>query len=108
MKGIKEILESTGLPVQRGVYTGRDKPDAYYTFIRILRESLVNADDRESSSKELYRITLFYKGDFESQLDKTLELLRAAGIYINSVDAENYEPDTGYWMVPVTIEMLKE
>ena len=30
---IQEILESAGLPAQRGVYTGRDKPDAYYTFL---------------------------------------------------------------------------
>lgn len=108
MSSIKEILESAGLPAQRGVYTGKNKPKAYYTFLRLLGASAVNADDRESEHKEMYRVTLFYKGDFEKQLEKTLEVLRAAGAYINSVDAENYEIETGYWIVPITIEILKE
>lgn len=29
------------------------------------------------------------KGDFEAQLDKTKEVLKAAGVYINSIDAES-------------------
>lgn len=108
MSSIKEILESAGLPAQRGVYTGKTKPKAYYTFLRLLGTPVINADDTESESKEMYRVTLFYKGDFEAQLNKTLEVLRAAGIYINSVDAESYETETGYWLVPITIEILKE
>lgn len=108
MSSIKEILESAGLPAQRGVYTGRCKPKAYYTFLRLLGDAVVNADDTESESGEMYRVTLFYKGDFEAQLNKTLEVLRAADVYINSVDTENYETETGYWLVPITIEILKE
>lgn len=108
MSSIKEILESAGLPAQRGVYTGRCKPKAYYTFLRLNGGAAVRADDKESSGRELYRVTLFHKGDFEAQLAKTLEVLQAAGAYINSVDAENYETETGYWLVPITIEILKE
>lgn len=108
MSSIKEILESAGLPAQRGVYTGKTKPKAYYTFLRLLGTPAINADDTESESKEMYRVTLFHKGDFEAQLNKTLEVLRVAGIYINSVDAESYETETGYWLVPITIEILKE
>ena len=74
---IKEILESAGLPAQRGVYTGRDKPDAYYTFLRLLGTPALNADDEEKDSREMYRVTLFHKGDFEAQLDKTKEILKA-------------------------------
>lgn len=76
---IQEILESAGLPAQRGVYTGRDKPDAYYTFLRLLGTPAVNADDEEKERREMYRVTLFHKGDFEAQLDKTKEVLKAAG-----------------------------
>lgn len=108
MSTIKEVLESAGLPAERGVYTGKEKPPAYYTFLRLLKEAAVNADDKEAAGKEMYRVTLFHKGDFEAQLNKTLEVLTAAGAYINSVDAESYETDTGYWLVPITIEMLKE
>lgn len=105
---IQEILESAGLPAQRGVYTGRDKPDAYYTFLRLLGTSAANADDEEKERREMYRVTLFHKGDFEAQLDKTKEVLIAAGVYINSIDAESYETETGYWLVPITVEILKE
>lgn len=108
MDSLKEVLESAGLPAERGIYTGKKKPAAYYTFLRLLKGAAVNADDMESSGRELYRVTLFHKGDFETQLAKTLEVLKAAGAYINSVDTESYETETGYWLVPITIEILKE
>lgn len=108
MGSLKEVLESAGLPAQRGVYTGKKKPAAYYTFLRLLKNAAVSVDDEEKTGKELYRVTLFQKGDFEAQLEKTLETLKAAGYYINSVDNESYETETGYWLVPITIEQLKE
>lgn len=108
MGSLKEVLESAGLPAQRGVYTEKKKPAAYYTFLRLLKSGAVSADDEEKTGKELYRVTLFHKGDFEAQLEKTLKVLKAAGYYINSVDNESYETETGYWLVPITIEELKE
>ena len=78
------------------------------TFLRLLGTPALNADDEEKDSREMYRVTLFHKGDFEAQLDKTKEILKAAGVYINSIDAESYEVETGYWLVPITIEILKE
>ena len=97
---LKEVLESAGLPAQRGVFTGKKK--------RLLGTAAVNADDDESDGKEMYRVTLISKVDFEAQLEKTKEALKAAGFYINSVDMESYETETGYWLVPITIEYLKE
>ena len=108
MDSLQSILESAGLPAERGIYTGKEKPPAYYTFLRLLKEAAVSADDKEAAGKEMYRVTLFHKGDFEAQLNKTLEVLTAAGAYINSVDAETKESDTGYWVLPITIELLKE
>ena len=108
MDSLKKVLESTGLPAQRGVYTGRKKQAAYFTFLRLLKGAAVNADDEESSGRELYRVTLICKGDFEEYLAKALEVMKTAGYYINSVDAESYETETGYWLVPITIEILKE
>lgn len=108
MDSLQSVLESAGLPAERGTFTGKKKPPAYYTFLRLLKGAAVSADDKEAAGKEMYRVTLFHKGDFEAQLNKTLEVLTAAGAYINSVDAESYETDTGYWLVPITIEMLKE
>ena len=108
MDSLKEILESAGLPAQRGGYSGKEKPAAYYTYLRITKGAAVRADDHESCGRELYRVTLFHKGNFEAQLNKTLEVLRAAGFYINSVDTEYLDTETGYWEIPITFEILKE
>ena len=45
MDSLKKILESTGIPAERGVYTGKEKPEAYYTFLRITRNKPIAADD---------------------------------------------------------------
>ena len=108
MDSLQNVLESAGLPAQRGVYTEKKKPAAYYTFLRIMKNAAVNADDKRQGSREMYRVTLFSKVDFEEQLEKTLETLEVAGYYINSVDTEEFETETGYWYVPITIEILKE
>lgn len=108
MDSIKTVLERTGLEVQRGVYTGKKKPAAYFTFLRLIKDAALSTDDKESSGRELYRVTLICRGDFEKQLNTALEVMRAAGYYINSVDAESYETETGYWIVPITVEILKE
>ena len=108
MGSLKKVLESTGIPAQRGVYTGKQKPKAYYTFLLITRDTAASADDKEAVGRELWRVTLFYKGDFEEQLKAAVEALKAAGAYINGVGAESYETDTGYWLVPIDIEILKE
>lgn len=105
---LKEILESTGIPAQRAVWTGKKKPVAYYTFLRLLQDTPLSADDRPEETREMWRITLIHKGDFEAQLNKALKVLENAGYYINSVDPENYETDTGYWIVPITVEWIKE
>jgi len=96
------------LPTQRGVYTGKDKPNQYITWLRIDMSSALNADDEEKLTRATYRVTLFSKGDFEEILQRIKDTLKAAGYYINSVDGELYETATGYWQVPMTIQFLKE
>ena len=108
MAKLKDALESTGLKAQRGVWTGKVKPAAYYTFQRLYKNAAVRADDREQTGRELYRVTLISKRDFEAQLEAVKEALEDAGYYINSIDAESYETETGYWLIPITIEELKE
>lgn len=108
MKNLKEVLESVGLPAQRGIYTAKIKPKRYFTFQRLNTQAAAAADDKEKEEIELWRVTLISKGDFEIILENTKEALRAAGYYINSVDAEILETETGYWLIPITIQILKE
>ena len=107
MVGIKDTLAAL-LPTERGVYTGKDKPNQYCTFTRIMGGAAIRADDVQQVGKETYRVTLYSKSDFEEILQKIIDTLEAAGYYINSQDGENYETDTGYWQVPITIQFIKE
>lgn len=50
MGSLKKVLESTGIPAQRGVYTGKQKPKAYYTFLLITRDTAASADDKEAEA----------------------------------------------------------
>lgn len=76
--------------------------------LQALAERGVGGEKTTAQKKLAKLLTLFHKGDFEAQLDKTKEVLKAAGVYINSIDAESYETETGYWLVPITVEILKE
>jgi hypothetical protein len=99
---------TTLLPTERGVYTGKDKPNQYCVFTRITGGAVVRADDIQQVGQDTYRVTLYSKSDYEDMLQKIIGTLEAAGYYINSQDGENYETDTGYWQVPLTIQIIKE
>lgn len=107
MANIKELLTAL-LPTERGVYTGKDKPKQYCTFTRIMGGAVIRADDTQQVGQDTYRVTLYSKCDFEEMLQKIIDALETAGYYINSQDGENYETDTGYWQVPITIQIIKE
>lgn len=106
MATIQDVLAKV-LPTERGVYTGKDKPTQYITYLRVTAKPDY-ADDEVKEIEELYRVTLYSKTDYENTLDAILKAIDAAGYYLGSVDAENYETETGYWVVPITLSILKE
>lgn len=103
---LSEILNDI-LPAERGIYKSKDKPIQYITFLRISKNSALQADDETDMWKEVYRVNLFSKVDFEERLEELTKKLKKAGYYM-SVDTEDYEVKTGYWKVPITVEYLKE
>ena len=50
MAGIKDTLAAL-LPTERGVYTGKDKPNQYCTFTRIMGGAAIRADDVQQVGK---------------------------------------------------------
>lgn len=102
---LKEILAAI-LPTERLLYTGNNKPRTYCTFQLITQQAAASADDEEILTAGTYRITLFSKGDYESVLNKIITALKDNGYYINSIDGEDYETDTGYYMLPITVQKL--
>lgn len=111
MAKIKEVLEQSGYPVTRLVWKvkkGQEKPGTYYTFQRITRIPVASADDEVKEEAETYLVRIITKDDFEELVNATVENLRKAGYGVTSVDQEAYEEATGYWIVPITIQSVKE
>ena len=111
MAKIKEILEKSGFPAARLVWKvkkGQVKPETYYTFQRVTRIPAISADDEVKDEQETYLVRIITKCDFEALVDKTVKNLREAGYAVTSVDQEAYEEATGYWIVPITTQIVKE
>lgn len=111
MAKIKEILENSGFPAARLVWKvkkGQEKPETYYTFQRITRIPATSADDEVKEEAETYLVRIVTKCDFEALVDNTVKNLREAGYGVTSVDQETYEEATGYWIVPITTQIVKE
>lgn len=111
MAKIKEILEQSGHPAARLVWKvkqGRQKPSTYFTFQRTNWIPTLNADDETKEETETYLVRLITKSDFEDLVKETVDNLRAAGFGVTSVDQELYEEATGYYIVPITVQIIKE
>ena len=111
MASIKEVLQQSGYPAARLVWEvrkGQEKPGTYYTFQRITRQPALMADDEVKEEVETYLVRVITKHDFEILVDTTVKNLRAAGYGVTSVDQESYEDATGYYIVPITTQKVKE
>ena len=111
MASIKEVLQKSGYPAARLVWIvkkGQEKPKTYYTFQRVTRLPAVIADDEVKEEAETYLVRIITKSDFEALVDTTVANLREAGYGVVSVDQEAYEEATGYWIVPITVQKVKE
>lgn len=106
MSSLKEILTAI-VPTERLIYSAKNKPQTYCTFQHVLSKSAQNADDEQKLIGATYRVTLFSKNDYESVLAQITTALKTNGYYINSIDGEDYETDTGYYKIPLTIQLLK-
>lgn len=107
MATLLETLTSV-VPAERNIYTAKSKPRQYCTFMRVLEQAALSADDEEKSTQRIWRVTLFSKGDYEATLTALKTALKAAGYYVNSIDAEQLDEETGYTFIPLNIEELIE
>ena len=111
MASIKEVLQQSGHPAARLVWkvkSGQTKPETYYTYQRVTRQPAITADDEVKEETETYLVRIVTKCDFEALVDTTVKNLRAAGYGVTSVDSEVYEEATGYFIVPITAQKIKE
>ena len=103
---LNSTLKSLGHPVSRLYYTG--KAVTFFVFQRILSKPEGYADDDNTLTVHTYRVDLYIKSDFITLLNQSVSKLKKAGFSVESIDAEIYESDTGYYHVPLTINFLEE
>ena len=108
---LNTVLTALGLPVRRLLYEllpGEELPAAYITFQNIVRQPNAFADDDNTEVLNVYRVNLFSKSNYKDTLKELITALKTGGFVISSVDGELYERETGFFHVPVTINILEE
>ena len=103
---VKSTLLSLGVPVDRLRYSGA--ANTYITFQLISGGDTEFADDDGVAYESNYRADIYSKENYLSLLRKTEQALKSAGFYGVSVNAEMYEPDTGFFHVPIDFYYMME
>ncbi len=66
------------------------------------------ADDGMLGEEYTYKIYLYAKADYTAALEGIKEALLSAQWYDTEVQTEEYEPETGYYHVPILAHFMKE
>lgn len=97
---INDALAALKLPVTHPPYEG--EADEYVTYQLITQSTTLYAEGIEAETSVLYAVDYYTKiVPFEAKLLEIKRLLQAAG-WTCTVNAEDYEPDTGLYHIPMT------
>ena len=102
---LKTELDGLGVPVERLKYSGRAACFILYQLV-VGRDTLFS-DDEEGAREYIYQIHIYSKRDYLTLLQKMKARLKAAGFYGFVIEAETYEPDTGYYHIPIEIKYME-
>jgi len=103
---LKSTLLKLGVPVERLRFAG--KVDTYITFQIINGNETAYADDDGEAYEHFYRADIYSKKNYLALLKQTKQILKAAGFYNISVNAEVYENDTGLYHVSLDFNYMEE
>ena len=97
---INSALAALKLPITHPPYKG--EADEYVTYQLITQSTTLYAEGTEAETSVLYAVDYYTKTvPFEAKLLEIKRLLQAAG-WTCTVNAEDYEPDTGLYHIPMT------
>ena len=97
---INSALAALQLPITHPPYKG--EADEYVTYQLIIQSTTLYAEGTEAETSVLYAVDYYTKTvPFEAKLLEIKRLLQAAG-WTCTVNAEDYEPDTGLYHIPMT------
>ena len=97
---ISDALAALNIPVTHPPYKGETAE--YVTYQFITQSTTLYAEGTEAETSVLYAVDYYTKTvPFEAKLLEIKRLLQAAG-WTCTVNAEDYEPDTGLYHIPMT------
>lgn len=97
---INSALAALKLPVTHPPYKG--EAGEYITYQLITQSTTLYAEGAEAETSVLYAVDYYTKNvPYEKKLLEIKRLLQAAG-WACTVNAEDYEPDTGLYHIPMT------
>lgn len=98
---INNALAALKLPVTHPPYKG--EANEYITYQLITQSTTLYAEGAEAETSVLYAVDYYTQATpFEKKLLEIKRLLQAAG-WTCTVNAEDYEPDTGLYHIPMTV-----
>ena len=97
---INSALAALKLPITHPPYKG--EADEYVTYQLITQSTTLYAEGNEAETSVLYAVDYYTKtAPFAEKLLEIKRLLQTAG-WTCTVNAEDYEPDTGLYHIPMT------
>lgn len=97
---INSALAALKLPITHPPYKG--EAGEYITYQLITQSTTLYAEGAEAETSVLYAVDYYTKNvPYEKKLLEIKRLLQTAG-WTCTVNAEDYEPDTGLYHIPMT------
>ena len=100
-------LKTVGIPVSRAWRKETDKkPTAYIVYQLVYSAGELFADDEDNAEGSTWRIDLFSRENYTATIQKVIRALKNADFIGVSVEAEQYEHDTGYYHISFGAKLL--
>ena len=93
------------LPCPSGHAPLGSRPDTYVSWFEVLAETVLDASNRPLRLRHMLQVDIYSKAPTEALLETLLRLLKAGGFKIASYGPEDYEEDTRYRHMPVTVRI---
>ena len=107
LEELNTIVESAGLPVETGVFSGT-APEEYVVITPISEHFALFSDDTPGMNIEEARLSLFSKRNYLQKKELLDRMLLMAGFVVSDRRYIGYEADTGYHHYSVDVMQERE
>jgi len=107
LEELNTIVESAGLPVETGVFSGT-APDEYVVITPISEHFALFSDDTPGMNIEEARLSLFSNKNYTQKKDLLVRTLLTAGFTVSDRQYIGHEADTGYHHYSIDLAQERE